>query len=228
MSGRPALLLVHGAWHGSWCWEPVRELLTEDGWRVETVDLPSVAPAGSERYGLHDDAKAVREAIGAIGGPVVVVAHSYSGEPVTEGAAGLPEVQGLVYVAAFLLDAGESLLGAIGGAPPPWWEIDGEVFRPLTPEKVFFNDVDEARTADAVGRLQTQSYAVAVEELTEAAWRTTDSTYVICDNDNAIPVFAQEAMAQRAGRIERLASGHSPFLSCPEELATIIVSAAGH
>ncbi|MFI5729040.1 alpha/beta fold hydrolase [Kribbella sp. NPDC051587] len=220
MSGRPAVLLVHGAWHGSWCWEAVRSLLVDQGWRVETVDLPSVAPAGEVRYGLHDDAKAVREAITAIGGPVVVVAHSYGGEPATEGAAGLPEVQRIIYVTAFLLDVGESLLKAIGGTPPPWWQIEGEVFRPLTPELVFFNDVENP--ADAVRRLETQSYAVATEELTAAAWHTTPSTYVVCDDDNAIPVFAQEAMAQRAGTVERLHSGHSPFLSCPSELVAII------
>ncbi|WP_405056496.1 alpha/beta hydrolase [Kribbella sp. NBC_01505] len=225
MSGRPALLLVHGAWHGSWCWEPLRALLTDEGWRVETVDLPSVAPEGATRYGLHDDAKAVREAITAIGGPVVVVAHSYGGEPATEGAAGLPEVQGLVYVAAFLLDAGESLLAAIGGTPPPWWQVDGETFTPLTPETVFFNDIDDP--ADAVRQLETQSYAVATEALSAAAWRNIDSTYVVCEQDNAIPVFAQEAMAQRAGRVERLASGHSPFLSRPKELAAIITKSIG-
>ncbi|GAA1687327.1 alpha/beta hydrolase [Kribbella yunnanensis] len=225
MAGRPAVLLVHGAWHGAWCWEPLKALLVGEGLRVETVALPSVAPVGAVRYGLHDDAKAVREAISAIGGPVVVVAHSYGGEPATEGAAGLAEVQRVIYVAAFLLDVGESLLKAIGGTPPPWWQIDGETFRPLTPETVFFNDVDDP--ADAVRRLQTQSYAVATEELTAAAWRTIDSTYVVCENDNAIPVFAQEAMAQRAGSVERLASGHSPFLSCPEALAAVITKSSG-
>ncbi|TDD46931.1 alpha/beta hydrolase [Kribbella antibiotica] len=222
MAGRPAVLLVHGAWHGSWCWEPLKELLTKDGWRVETVDLPSV---GSGRHGLHDDARVVREAMGAIGGPVVVVAHSYGGEPATEGSAGHPAVQRLIYVAAFLLDVGESLLGAIGGTPPPWWDVDGDVIRPLTPEAVFFNDIDDP--TDAVRRLEPQSYRAVTDELTAAAWRSTESTYVVCENDQAIPVFAQEAMAQRAGKVERLASGHSPFLSCPEELAAIITKSIG-
>lgn len=221
----PALLLVHGAWHGSWCWEPVRTLLADRGWRVETVDLPSVAPA-ADRPGLHDDARAVRAALDAIDGPVVVVAHSYGGAPVSEGAAGAPNLAHLVYVTAFQLDEGESLLAAVGGQPPSWWKIDGDLFTPLTPHEIFFGDVDPDVAASAVARLQPQSYSVASEQLTAAAWKDVPSTYVVCENDNAIPVFAQEAMAQRAGRVERLPSAHSPFLSHPDELTEILERAA--
>ncbi len=216
----PALLLVHGAWHGSWCWEPLRAHLT--GWRVETVALPSTGGPGR---GVQDDAEVVRAAVKAIDGPVVVVAHSYGGIPATE-AAGLPNVEHLVHVAAFQLDVGDSLLGTIGGTPPPWWQVADGVVHALTPETVFFNDVDAATTADAVGRLQPQSLAFATDRLTNAAWRTVDSTYVICEDDNAIPVFAQEAMARRATRTERLRSGHSPFLSRPAELAAIVTRTA--
>ncbi|MFI6095271.1 alpha/beta fold hydrolase [Lentzea sp. NPDC051213] len=222
MTERPALLLVHGAWHGPWCWEPLKALLENDGWRVGTVDLPSVAPATAPRHGMYDDASAVRAAIEEIGGPVVVVAHSYGGIPVTEGAAGLPGVEHLVYVAAFQIDVGDSLLSTIGGTPPPWWQVDGEVIRPLTPETVFFNDVGDA----PVDRLETQSYAAVTDRLTQAAWHTVGSTYVVCENDNAIPVFAQDAMAQRATSVQRLPPGHSPFLSRPAELAAIITTAA--
>ncbi len=223
---RPTLLLVHGAWHGSWCWEPVRTRLADRGWPVATVDLPSVAPA-EERPGLHDDARAVREALDAIDGPVVVVAHSYGGAAVSEGAAGAPNLAHLVYVTAFQLDAGESLLGTVGGQPPSWWKVDGDLFSPLTPHEIFFADVDPDVAAAAIARLRPQSYAVASDRLTAAAWKDVPSTYVVCENDNAIPVFAQEAMAQRAGHVERLPSSHSPFLSHPAELTAIIEAAAG-
>ncbi|MEA5362708.1 alpha/beta hydrolase [Amycolatopsis sp., V23-08] len=223
---RPTLLLVHGAWHGSWCWEPVQTLLVAHGWRVETVDLPSVAP-DEDRPGLHDDARAVRAALDAIDGPVVVVAHSYGGAPVSEGAAGAPNVVHLVYVTAFQLDEGESLLGVVGGQPPSWWKVDGDLFTPLTPHEIFFADVDPDVAAKAIARLRPQSYAVASDQLTAAAWKTVPSTYVVCEDDNAIPVFAQEAMAGRAGHVERLPSSHSPFLSHPAELTAIVEAAAG-
>ncbi|MGW6936542.1 alpha/beta hydrolase [Lentzea sp. NPDC054927] len=219
MPERPALLLVHGAWHGSWCWEPLRTLLTNDGWRVDTVDLPSV---GSPAHGMHDDAEVVSEAIKAINGPAIVVAHSYGGIPATQAAAGQPNVRHLVYVAAFLPDVGDSLLGMVGGTPPPWWRQDGEVVHALTPETIFFNDVDEP----PVDKIQAQSYRAFTDRLTQAAWHDTTSTYVIANNDNAIPVFAQEAMAQRATATERLDAGHSPFLSCPRDLAAIIATAS--
>jgi hypothetical protein len=73
-----------------------------------------------------------------------------------------------------------------------------------------------------VSQLRPQSYAVATDQLPAAAWRTVGSTYVVCEKDNAMPVFAQEAVSQRASRVERLPSGHSPFLSCPAELTRLL------
>lgn len=216
MSERPALLLVHGAWHGSWCWEPLRTLLTDNGWRVDTVDLPSV---GSPHHGMHDDAHVIRQ---AISGPTVIVAHSYGGIPATQAAAGRPNVEHLVYVAAFQVDVGDSLLGTVGGTPPPWWQVDDGVIHAQAPETVFFNDVAEPPT----DRLRPQSYRAFTDQLTAAAWHDTDSTYVICEKDNAIPPFAQEAMARRATATERLDAGHSPFLSCPQDLAAIVERAS--
>lgn len=211
MPERPALLLVHGAWHGSWCWEPLRKILTDDGWRVDTVDLPSV---GSPNHGMHDDAQAIRE---AVNGPTVIVAHSYGGIPATQAAAGHPDVQHLIYVAAFMPDIGDSLRGMIP-SPPPWWQQDGGVLHARTPETIFFNDVADP----PIDLLRPQSYRAFEDQLTQAAWHDTDSTYVICGNDNAIPPPAQEAMAKRATTTERLDAGHSPFLSCPQDLAAII------
>ncbi|MGW6447456.1 alpha/beta fold hydrolase [Lentzea sp. NPDC055074] len=213
MSERPALLLVHGAWHGSWCWEPLRTLLESTGWRVDTVDLPSVAPHGAPRYGMHDDAQAIRD---TIDGPTVIVAHSYGGIPATQAAT--PDVQHLVYVAACMPDVGDSLLGMVGGTPPPWWRAEEDVVHALTPETIFFNDVENPPTE----KLLPQSRRAFTDQLTAAAWHRTPSTYVISEKDNAIPPQAQEAMAGRARAAERLDAGHSPFLSCPRELAAII------
>ncbi|MFD4676743.1 alpha/beta hydrolase [Lentzea sp. NPDC058450] len=213
MPERPAILLVHGAWHGPWCWEPLRTLLESDGRRVDTVDLPSVAPEDAPRHGMHDDAAAIKA---AITGPTVIVAHSYGGIPATQAVH--PDVEHIVYVAAFLPDVDDSLMKMVGGTPPPWWDTRNDVIHAKTPETIFFNGVENPPTDE----LLPQSAKAFAEEVTEAAWHTTPSTYVIATRDNAIPPPAQEAMARRATTTERLDAGHSPFLSCPQDLAAII------
>jgi len=222
MAGEPTFLLVHGAWHGAWCWDELAPRLGA----VRTVELPSKGPDEGD---LYDDAAAVREAIDAVGGRVVVVAHSYGGAPVTEGAAGAPGLAHIVFVSAFLLDAGEALHGAVGGQDPDWWERsdDGRMVTPLRPEEIFYNDCDPDVAAAAAARLTAQTAKSFTDPITRTAWREATTTYVICERDNAIPVFAQEAMAARAGRVERLNASHSPFLSRPDELAALLRSAAG-
>jgi pimeloyl-ACP methyl ester carboxylesterase len=207
-------LLVHGAWHGAWCWDALAPKLGD----TRTVELPSSGSDGD----LYADAAVVGEAIAAIDGPVTVVAHSYGGIVATEGAAG---AQHIVYVAAFMLDVGESLFAAVGGVAPDWWQHsdDGRLLTTLRPEEIFYNDCPAEPTASAAARLKTQTLESFKDPVTRAAWRDVGSTYVICERDNAIPVFAQEAMSARAGRVERLDASHSPFLSRPDELAEIIL-----
>ena len=101
--------------------------------RSSATPAPSSCRArGAQRGDLYDDAAAVREAIDAIDGPVTVVAHSYGGIVATEGAAG---VEHIVYVAAFMLDVGESLYAAVGGQAPDWWELsdDGSLMHAVAP-----------------------------------------------------------------------------------------------
>jgi alpha-beta hydrolase superfamily lysophospholipase len=90
MTTKPGILLVHGAWHGPWNWQQVEHRLTAMGWQVQIADLPSVARREGPHFGLHDDAAIIRQQIADIDGPVVVVAHSYGGVAVSEGAADLP------------------------------------------------------------------------------------------------------------------------------------------
>ncbi|MET7759619.1 alpha/beta fold hydrolase [Streptomyces sp. NPDC005389] len=116
----PEFLLVHGAWHRSWCWSELQDALSARGWTSHTVDLPSVVDEGTggRLPGLLDDARVIREKIAAIEGPVVVVGHSYGGAPVTQATAGAADVAHVVYVAAFALDEGESLTTCFGGEQP--------------------------------------------------------------------------------------------------------------
>lgn len=216
-----SLLLVHGAWHGSWCWEPLRDALGDDV-RVHTVDLPSVGDDPAALGDLYADAAAVRDALGEVDGAVVVLGHSYGGAVVTEAVTAGSRVAHLVYLCAFQLDVGDSLLGSVGGQAPPWWEVGERAIGVTDPEAVFYNGVPDEVTRDSVARIGLQSRASVEQPLSNAGWRHVPSTYVVCEEDRAIPVFAQEAMSSRAGEVLRLPSGHSPFLSHPAELAALL------
>lgn len=219
---QPVLLLVHGAWLGAWSWEKVRCELAARGWEVQTVDLPSVADRGAPRLSLHDDAALIRARIAAIGRPVVVVAHSYGGAVVSQGAAGLANVSHLVYICAFQLDVGESVLQLSGHLP--WWNVDGDTMTTHDTQEILFTDVAQDEAAQAIARMKPFTYAALTEELTAAAWRTVPSTYVICDRDRA--VADQETIAARATYQRRLPTGHMPLLSMPLALTDLIIEAA--
>jgi pimeloyl-ACP methyl ester carboxylesterase len=228
-----SVVLVHGAWHGPSCWSQVACRLLGSGLDVRVPELPSAGPAAGERGGLAADAEAVRAALAEARGDAVVVAHSYGGLPVTEVAARAGNVAHLVYLCAFMLGPGESLLSAIGDQEPPWWitSADGRTWVPDRARDVFYNDCTDEVAAAAAAALRPQAKASFMDPLGAAAWQELPSTYVICERDNAIPVFAQEAMSQRAKHVRRLDAGHSPFLSQPDEVAAlvrdIVAAAAG-
>lgn len=196
---QPAVLLVHGAWHGAWAWQGVVDRLTAADVAVEAVDLPS---SGNDPRLLGDlaaDAEVVEQALAAIEGDVVLVGHSYGGMPITQAAA--DNVVHLVYLAAFMLEEGESLIGALGGNVPGELVADGAATRFPTPHETFYTDVDRVVADQAVERLQLQSVSSFAGELTHAAWTDTPSTYLLATQDRAIP--------RRARR--RCQSGQTPF-----------------
>jgi pimeloyl-ACP methyl ester carboxylesterase len=102
----PALILVHGAWHGGWCWQKLTPYLVRRGFACRTVDLPSVGARPGETVGLSADAAAVRAAIAEVSGPVILCAHSYGGMVISMAAAGAPQVEHLVYVCAYVPESG--------------------------------------------------------------------------------------------------------------------------
>lgn len=179
---------------------------------------------------MGDDVAHVRAAIEAIEGPVVVVAHSYGGIPVTVAAAGSEAVQHLVYLSAFVLDVNESLLGAVGGTPPGWLTVaDGLVSAGssvATAAEVLYHDLDDDVADEALGRLASQSLNAFIEPVTATAWSTIPSTYVVTQDDRAIPAEAQEAMASRSGgAIVRLPTGHSAVHTAAHEVAELVLGA---
>jgi len=228
LAGSHPILLVHGAWHGPWAWARVESALRERGHEVQTVDLPSSGPDPDALTDMYEDAATVRRALAGIGEDTLVVGHSYGGMTITEGTAGAENVAHLLYLAAFMLDEGESLFGAVGGVEPDWWNVseDGRTVIPDRPGEIFYNDCSPEDAAEASSRLNPQLIDSFKQPLRAAAWRSTPSTYVICDQDNAIPVFAQEHMSQRAGDVRRISASHSPFLSRPDEVVEIVTELA--
>lgn len=221
---RPDLLLVHGAWHGAWAFDPLLPELSAAGFTVRTVDLPSSGDAGS---GLQADADVVRRSLADHPAPTMVVGHSYGGIVVSEACAGAADVVAVSYVCAFLLDVGDALGGAFD-VLPDWIAVDGEagVSRPLRPESVFYADVPAEQQQAMVARIGPQSLRSFGDAQTAAAWREVPSSYLVCQDDQAIPVAAQEAMSARAGFVERLAVSHSPFASQPAAVAAFLGRAA--
>lgn len=219
------MLIVPGAWH-----KPdhfrllIDELADVD---VHTVTLTSSGDDPAALGDMYADADVIAAAVAAIDGPVVVVAHSYGGIPTTQALSNATNVRRIVYLAAFQLEAGESLLSHNGGSLTSWSRLHrgdgiGDYVEAMTPMEIFYNDVDTAAAEQAVSALGFQSYASKQQRLTETAWKTIPSTYVICEHDNAIPVAAQERIAQRADDVQRLSASHSPFLSRPAALARLI------
>jgi pimeloyl-ACP methyl ester carboxylesterase len=223
-----SIVLVHGAWHGPWAWSNVVGPLRERGLDVHTVANPSSGPDASSLGDLYADAENLRQTLAAIDRQALVVAHSYGGVAATEGSAGAGNVAHMLYLTAFMLDEGESLFGVVGGVEPDWWIKDEDELSlmPGRPEEIFYNDCSPENVAYAVRRLEPQSLASVKQPVRSVAWRDVPSTYVICDRDNAIPVFAQEELSQRAGDVRRMDASHSPFLSMPDAVVELIAELA--
>ncbi|MBU3689657.1 MAG: alpha/beta hydrolase [Acidimicrobiales bacterium mtb01] len=232
------LLLVHGAWHGAWCWERLIPRLRARGLDVDTIDLPSHGPATDSLGDLYADADAVRSRLDAYREPVLLVGHSYGGMVITDTGAH-EAVAGLVYLCAFLPSASQTLLDLFS-APAPDGESSSELVAhlavsedgnatSLVPDgaaQAFYADCDPADQQWALGQLDFQGAASATQAPRQLAWQAKPTTYVVCSEDRAIPAWQQRAMALHANHVVELRTSHSPFLAAPGSLAEILVAAA--
>jgi pimeloyl-ACP methyl ester carboxylesterase len=223
------VVLVHGSWHGAWCWDRVVPLLAPHGLRVATIDLPSCGRDAAGLADLEGDIRAVRLLLKRLEGPVIVCAHSYGGAPVTAAASGQGKVRRLIYLSAFMLDVGESCSTTVGGSLPSWCiaRDDGTfIIDPCAAPGILYGDCDPRICKLAVSRLVPQLTVTSAQTVGAAAWRTIPSTYVVCTLDRAIPPTVQRRLAGRAIQTLELASSHSPFLSMPGAVASLIAECA--
>jgi pimeloyl-ACP methyl ester carboxylesterase len=225
LTTKPRLMLVHGAWVGPWEFDPLVAVLRERGWLVDAVSLPSVGSTG----GIAEDAAVITAAIEASPEPVVLVAHSYGGIPVTV-AGGHANVDRLIYVASFALDEGESASGSMGGTLPEWWGIaDGMVSMGRTrDERVAIIAADlppeAAAAAEQLADLfRPHSLRTLTEPVTHVAWREKPSTYVLTERDAVLPPAFQESLASRVtSDVVRIPHGHAPFQEDPAGFADLL------
>jgi hypothetical protein len=161
-------------------------------------------PSREPLPGMHDDAQVIRTAHVHIAGPVVVVAHSYGGIPVTQAIGSATNVIGAVYLAAVMLDVGECHLSVTDEFVSD--DPAGGISIPPDPRTAFYSDMADEPAIRAMSELVPQSRRWFAETVTRAGWREVPSAYIVCTEDRAFPPKLQEHFASRAGIVERLAA----------------------
>jgi pimeloyl-ACP methyl ester carboxylesterase len=221
-----SVVLVHGGFVDGSGWEGVYNILRKDGYTVAIVQNPTIS--------LADDVAATKRIIGMQNGPVILVGHSYGGVVITE-AGNDPKVAGLVYITAFAPDKGESVSTLIKDPPP------GAPVPPILPPQDGYLFLDKAKfpasfAADVEGKraafMADSQVPWGVEALngtiSEPAWKTKPSWYLVATDDKMIPPPAQRFMSKRAGStVVEAAGSHAIYVSQPNAVAGIIEKAAG-
>jgi hypothetical protein len=224
-------LLLHGGFCQNFVWKDTADALVAGGHRVGAPDLPSSGPNPADLGGLEDDVATVTHALDQAGAGTVLVGHSGAGLVMAE-VADHPAVAHSVYVAALRPHRGQSIADMLGGGTPDWMVVRPDVGAVQVSEdadvvrQALCADVDQERfLRDVYPRYVLTSLRI-LAEASSAPAPAHETTYVICEQDQAVPLTAQEAMSSSADRVERLPSSHSPLLSMPERLAEILGLAA--
>ncbi len=225
ISGIRNVVLVHGGFVDGSGWLGVYQALTKSGHSVTVVQNPTIT--------LTDDVAVTRRAIAAQDGPVILVGHSYGGAVVTEAGTD-PKVAAVVYIAAFAPDAGESVASLIKDPPP------GAPVPPILPPQDGFLFLDRSKfqasfAADVEGsaaKFMADSQVpwgldALSGAITQPAWRSKPSWYLVATNDRMIPPDAQRAMSKRAGStVVEVEGSHAVYVSQPQAVASLIATAA--
>ncbi len=226
MTTRPNIVLVHGAWADGSSWSSVIERLQADGYHVTAPQFPLTS--------LADDVARLRQVLDVQDGPTVVAGHSYGGQIITALGADAPNVAGLVYVAAFGLDEGESLGALLSQGPvtPALAHLftDKQGFAWLSEDDFvnhFAADVDPVKARVMYAVQQGLAGSAFTDVMSVPAWKSQPSWYLVASNDEAIPPAAERQFASRMGATTiEVPSSHVAMVSHPDEVAALVESAA--
>jgi pimeloyl-ACP methyl ester carboxylesterase len=226
MSTRPNIILVHGAWADGSSWSAVIEDLQANGYKVTAPQFPLTS--------LADDVARLRQVLALQDGPTTLVGHSYGGQIITALGTDAPNVAGLVYIAAFGLDKGESLGALLSQGPTPpalaHQLVDKRGFVWL-PEEDFVNhfaaDVDPVK-ARVMYAVQQPLAATAFDDVMGVpAWKAVPSWYLVATDDQALPPAAQRLFAKRMGAtVVEIPSSHVAMVSHPRDVVRLAETAA--
>jgi pimeloyl-ACP methyl ester carboxylesterase len=216
----PLVVLVHGAWHGAWCWSALQSRLDDRGIPSLAIDLPGHGASTLPLGDLHGDAQHVADVIDRWRRPVVLVGHSYGGAVITEAALRTRHVQHLVYLTAFALEAGEGIVPMLSTLP----RHEVALSAAMRPQDDGTSLLDPAA---AVARLSPQPMVTFVQPVTGNPRPEMPSTFVVCTLDQAIHPEHQRLLAQRCTHVATLETDHSPFVSAPDATADLIADVVG-
>jgi pimeloyl-ACP methyl ester carboxylesterase len=217
------IVLVHGAWADGSSWSKVIPTLTDAGHRVIAVQLPL--------HSLADDVATVNRAIGLVGGPVLLVGHSYGGFVITNAGYNNPNVTGLVYVAAFAPDEGQSISNFVDPAalPPGFFIFDSGGFGYINPEmfhQAFVQDVNTTEAEIMAIAQKPAHQSLLAEPSGPPAWKQLPTWYQVSESDHIIPPDAQRQFAQQMNATTiSVNASHASLVSHPNEIAQLILNA---
>jgi pimeloyl-ACP methyl ester carboxylesterase len=225
MTALPNIVLVHGAWADGSSWSAVIEHMQADGYRVTAPQFAMTR--------LADDVARLRQVLARQNGPTIVAGHSYGGQIITALGTDTPNVVGLVYIAGFGLDEGESIGALLGQAPPSpalaHLDIDQHGFAWL-PEDDFVNhfaaEVDPVK-AKVMFAVQQPLHSSALGEVIGApAWKSLPTWFLIADGDQVIPPDAQRQFAARMGATTvEVSTNHVAMVAHPDDVLRLIETA---
>jgi len=248
---KPIFVIVPGAWHLPQSFEAVIKILNSEDYETKGVTL--VSGSDSSIQSFDPDVREVEKVVEEVledGRDVILVMHSYGGvvgseatkkflDKAAASSSGTTRIVGMVWVTAFVLPAGTSVMDALGGKDLPWFMVDGNTVNPRDPKNVFYNDMNANEAEKFAQKLTPHAYRTFSSKVSFEPWSHPDvsTTYILCENDNAIPIMAQEGMIAGAQAkhgqafhvVERMSASHTPFASTsqPEKLAGFLIKAAG-
>lgn len=235
MTSARHVVLVHGAWHGAWCFSALQAELDQRGIASLAIDLPGHGASAASLTDMHGDAQCVVDTLAVLRSRgidrVVLVGHSYGGAVISQAASTDDSVSHLVYLAAFAPAKDQSVMAQLLSMPPQETPLGGAMIMsddgtstidPNFAKMAFYGRCDESIVAASIARLSPQPMSTMTQAVTGAPRDSIESTYVVCLQDNAVHPEHQRTMAELCTHVVSLDTDHSPFVSMVIETADVL------